>query len=368
MAVEDSIPHSRCLYQRLGLSRSASNDEIKRHYRKLAMKWHPDKNPDNREVAAEKFRLISQAYECLSDDDKRQEYDRFGVIPGERRVSSEAGGTRATRSAYMGTRSFDPFGPLDPTSMFFTFERAQRIFEAFFGTRDPFSLFDDDPISHSFGGMSMLPSLFESQSSLLGGFLTNDLFGETRGRHGNVHTTSLLSSGTLGGGESVTKSITIVNGRKMTRTETTKIGPDGIARRTVTEEVEDIPGSTHRSHERQRARLSGTQSSREANTLPPNYRQPHHLHGESRYIEPVEEYRSYLHHQPTSLHLNSPNPTTTSAPAHRLWTSESEILQPSRSTERYPRVLYRTHRHRHQTSDDSPPPRIWSHRSQHRGS
>eukprot|EP01055_Gregarina_sp_Pseudo9_P000432 Gregarina_sp_Pseudo_9__431@NODE_127_length_4112_cov_20_272772_g119_i0_p1_GENE_NODE_127_length_4112_cov_20_272772_g119_i0NODE_127_length_4112_cov_20_272772_g119_i0_p1_ORF_typecomplete_len560_score101_37DnaJ/PF00226_31/2_1e25_NODE_127_length_4112_cov_20_272772_g119_i02461682 len=221
------------------------------------MKWHPDKNPDDREAAAEKFRLISQAYECLSDEKKRQDYDRFGVIPGETRsVAPRSDGQ--PRSSYMGSRSFDPFGPMSPMDLFFSFERAQRIFESFFGTRDPFSLFDED----RFMGSQMMPSLFDTQSSLFGDFLSDDLFGERA-------QTSFMSSGSFGGGgESVTKHITIVNGRKKTRTEKTTVGPDGVARRTVTEEVEDLPEQQRPSSARRQSRLTGStyRPSREANS------------------------------------------------------------------------------------------------------
>jgi len=64
-------------YKLLGVERSASADEIKKAYRKLAMKYHPDKNPDDAEAEA-KFKDISEAYEVLSDADKRRQYDRFG--------------------------------------------------------------------------------------------------------------------------------------------------------------------------------------------------------------------------------------------------------------------------------------------------
>lgn len=64
-------------YEILGVSREASADEIKRAYRKLAMQFHPDKNPDNAE-AEEKFKEASRAYEVLSNADKRARYDRFG--------------------------------------------------------------------------------------------------------------------------------------------------------------------------------------------------------------------------------------------------------------------------------------------------
>lgn len=65
-------------YEILGVSKTASDDELKKAYRKLAMKWHPDKNKDNRQVAEEKFKKISEAYDVLSDKEKRSVYDRFG--------------------------------------------------------------------------------------------------------------------------------------------------------------------------------------------------------------------------------------------------------------------------------------------------
>ncbi len=65
-------------YQVLGVDKKASAEEIKKAYRKLAVKWHPDKNPNNKAAAEEKFKKISEAYAVLSDQEKRQNYDNFG--------------------------------------------------------------------------------------------------------------------------------------------------------------------------------------------------------------------------------------------------------------------------------------------------
>lgn len=71
------MAEKRDYYEVLGVQKSATADEIKSAYRKLAMKYHPDRNPDNPE-AKEKFTEISEAYEVLSNPEKRQRYDQFG--------------------------------------------------------------------------------------------------------------------------------------------------------------------------------------------------------------------------------------------------------------------------------------------------
>jgi molecular chaperone DnaJ len=67
----------RCYFEILGVERSAAEDEIKKSYRKLAMQYHPDRNPGNRE-AEEKFKEAAEAYEVLSDPQKRDIYNRYG--------------------------------------------------------------------------------------------------------------------------------------------------------------------------------------------------------------------------------------------------------------------------------------------------
>ena len=67
----------RDFYEILGVAKSAGADEIKKAYRKVAMQYHPDRNPGDKE-AEEKFKEAAEAYEVLSDADKRARYDRYG--------------------------------------------------------------------------------------------------------------------------------------------------------------------------------------------------------------------------------------------------------------------------------------------------
>lgn len=75
-------------YQILGVAKTASADEIKKAYRKLALKYHPDKNPGDKQ-AEDKFKEISEAYAVLSDAEKRQQYDTFGSTGFKQRYSQE---------------------------------------------------------------------------------------------------------------------------------------------------------------------------------------------------------------------------------------------------------------------------------------
>ena len=69
----------RDYYEVLGVNKNATEDEIKKAYRKLAKKYHPDANPDNKEEAEAKFKEVNEAYENLSDPQKRRMYDQFGA-------------------------------------------------------------------------------------------------------------------------------------------------------------------------------------------------------------------------------------------------------------------------------------------------
>ena len=88
----------RDYYEILGVSRDASQDEIKKAYRKLAKQYHPDLNKDG--GSAEKFKEISQAYEVLSDEDKRTQYDRFGHVGPEQGSDFDFGDFTHAREAF----------------------------------------------------------------------------------------------------------------------------------------------------------------------------------------------------------------------------------------------------------------------------
>ncbi len=91
-------------YETLGVSKDASEDDLKKAFRKLAMKYHPDRNKDNKEAEA-KFKEINEAYQVLSDPEKRSQYDRFGTTD------------------FNGSQGFDGAG----------FGGFEDIFESFFG-------------------------------------------------------------------------------------------------------------------------------------------------------------------------------------------------------------------------------------------
>ncbi|AUX62300.1 molecular chaperone DnaJ [Simonsiella muelleri] len=100
---------SKDLYQILGVPKSASDDDIKKAYRKLAMKYHPDRNPDNKE-AEEKFKEVQNAYAILSDAQKRATYDQFGNAAFENNGAG-AGGGFGGFGGFGGSQSFD-FGDI----------------------------------------------------------------------------------------------------------------------------------------------------------------------------------------------------------------------------------------------------------------
>lgn len=96
----ESLADKRDYYETLEISKSATDDEIKKAYRKLAKKYHPDANPGNKD-AEEKFKEIGEAYEVLSDETKRAQYDQFG------HAAFGQGGGSAGGGFYSGGMEFD---------------------------------------------------------------------------------------------------------------------------------------------------------------------------------------------------------------------------------------------------------------------
>jgi DnaJ-class molecular chaperone len=108
----------RDYYEVLGVQRGASEDEIKKAYRKLAKQYHPDRNPGDKQ-AEERFKEAQQAYEVLSDRTKREQYDRFGFAGPDGNVGGGgAGGPFRWSSAPGGSSfSFEGFDPSDVESI-----------------------------------------------------------------------------------------------------------------------------------------------------------------------------------------------------------------------------------------------------------
>lgn len=105
-------------YEVLGVQRYASCEDIKKAYHKVALKWHPDKNPENKEEAERKFKEVAEAYEVLSNDEKREIYDKYG-----KEGLNSGGGS-----------NFD-----DSFEYSFTFHKPEDVFKEIFGKMNSFS-------------------------------------------------------------------------------------------------------------------------------------------------------------------------------------------------------------------------------------
>mmetsp|Transcript_7095 Transcript_7095/g.20199 ORF Transcript_7095/g.20199 Transcript_7095/m.20199 type:complete len:238 (-) Transcript_7095:66-779(-) len=203
-------------YEVLGVPPSASDDEIKKAYRKLALKWHPDKNPQNKAEAEQMFKKVSEAYQVLSDPQQRSLYDR--------------GGKQAVGGGFGGGRG-DPFGGMDD---------AFSIFERFFGGRDPFADFDSMFGGMGFGNAPPFGGMGRGSSGMPGGRSRGDPFGD-----------AFFSSafGDMGGGGGMSTCTTttttsrIVNGKRVTVTETTVRKPDGTVETTRSDGDAGAPGA-----------------------------------------------------------------------------------------------------------------------------
>ncbi|CAK6434184.1 unnamed protein product [Pipistrellus nathusii] len=214
-------------YEVLGVQRHASAEDIKKAYRKLALKWHPDKNPENKEEAERKFKQVAEAYEVLSDAKKRDIYDRYG----KEGLNGGGGGG--------GGSHFD-----NPFEFGFTFRNPDDVFREFFGGRDPFSFdFFEDPFDDFFGtrrgprgsrnrGTTSFFSAFTGFPAFGGGFPSFDAGFTSFGSIGHGGLTAFSSSSFGGGGmgnfKSVSTSTKIVNGRKITTKRIVENGQERV--------------------------------------------------------------------------------------------------------------------------------------------
>uniref|UniRef100_A0A5B7BZA3 J domain-containing protein n=1 Tax=Davidia involucrata TaxID=16924 RepID=A0A5B7BZA3_DAVIN len=143
-------------YKILQVDKNAKDEDLKKAYRKLAMKWHPDKNPNNKKEAEAKFKQISEAYEVLSDPQKRAVYDQYGEEGLKGQVPPpDAGGP--------GGATFFQTGD-GPNVFRFNPRNADDIFAEFFGFSSPF------------GGMGGGGGGMRGSSMFHGGMFGDDMF------------------------------------------------------------------------------------------------------------------------------------------------------------------------------------------------
>lgn len=133
-------------YKVLQVDRNAKDDDLKKAYRKLAMKWHPDKNPNNKKDAEAKFKTISEAYDVLSDQQKRAVYDQYGEegLKGQMPPPGAAGFSSMPHDAGSSSFRFNP-------------RNADDIFSEFFGFSSPFGGMGG---SHSHGATQFQRGMF----------------------------------------------------------------------------------------------------------------------------------------------------------------------------------------------------------------
>lgn len=118
-------------YDILGVNKTASGEDIKKAYRKQALEWHPDRHKDNKEAAEKRFKEINEAYQILSDTNKRQAYDQYGSS------AFEPGGAASRGNPFAGS---NPFGGGPFTYTYSTSGGQNPFGNADFG--DPFDIFE----------------------------------------------------------------------------------------------------------------------------------------------------------------------------------------------------------------------------------
>jgi curved DNA-binding protein CbpA len=283
-------------YEILGISKTASKEEIKKAYKKLAIQWHPDKNPGREKEATEKFKEIAEAYATLSDAQKRKNYDMYGNADYE---GMEGAGANFGFDGFgfnMGGRN----GGFGGSFGGFTFERAEEIFRDVFGddfdmgfggrnhktnnTKNKkqsnrqdvfFEEEDDDFFSQGPGnafknfGFGFKNDPFFSGRN---GFFGDDDFFQGFGNMGRMAAGIENGfGGGMGGGfkgtsKSVSTSTIIRNGKKVTVTKSTVTNPDGTSHTEVHESVQDEGRTLRDNRYANSGQISGLEYNRNNNS------------------------------------------------------------------------------------------------------
>lgn len=199
-------------YQTLNLSPNASSSEIKKAYKTLAMKWHPDKNPENAEEATEQFKKIAEAYDVLGNEEKRRTYDSNGFFD-----SNFSSNSNTSQSNFFNHHNQDE-----------SIRRAFDMFNHFFAN-DPFFQMNNKSQRNMGHPNDFFQTLFFNDPS-----------------HRMNHFTSFSSSGF---GQSLSTRITTTigsDGKKITRKESTIIHPDGRKETTIEENNGENVNIQHR--------------------------------------------------------------------------------------------------------------------------
>ncbi|KRY16299.1 DnaJ -like protein subfamily B member 6-B [Trichinella patagoniensis] len=219
-------------YEVLGIHTESTDQEIKKAYRRLALRWHPDKNPHNKVEAEKRFKEISEAYEVLIDNEKRRIYDRHG-IDGLR----NGGATAGSHTGRGG--DFSDFVFRSPFEVFFEFFGGRDPFQDIFGACDPFSpmgfgmddffgssllstngclspfgLFNRNPMSH-FMQSFMMPNESDFATNVGPGpsFVTTTTFSSSApGRPAKVRKTT--TTNTVVNGRTVITNTVVENGKE----------------------------------------------------------------------------------------------------------------------------------------------------------
>lgn len=196
----------RDYYEVLGVTKNSTLDDIKKAYKKLAMKWHPDKNPNDMEMAKEKFREVSEAYQVLSDPEKRKNYDAYGFdgpkVGGFSSSNFDFSDADSIFKQFFRNSGFDN----EEDEMFFgsIFGRKNKN-----GQRGGFG---------SFGGFGGFNSMFDN----------DDFFNSGFGKMGSFSSFESSGGGSgFGTRKSVSTTTKTVNGKTTTVKKTTVFKEDG---------------------------------------------------------------------------------------------------------------------------------------------